>query len=214
MKQVYNFYFPDYETHFPKMLEKSLKKEGHLRYQSAARDFAVSLCSLKRVSIDIGGNVGLWSCELVDHFEKVIIFEPVKEFIDCLKLNLRRNNFEIHQVALGNQESSVNMKIVEGNTGHTHIDLTSISNGDTLLKKLDSFNFTNVDLIKIDVEGYENQVLEGAYQTILSNKPVIIVEQTRHEYQNDKETLPAVKLLQNWGYKVQGTFNKDWVLTT
>ena len=38
-------------------------------------------------------------------------------------------------------------------------------------------DFADVDLIKVDCEGYELNVLRGALQTILINKPVIIVEQ-------------------------------------
>ena len=49
MKHVHGFYFPDYDTHFPKMLDKSLKKDGVLRYQWRARDFAVSICKNKNI---------------------------------------------------------------------------------------------------------------------------------------------------------------------
>ena len=42
--------------------------------------------------------------------------------------------------------------------------------------KLDSFNFSKVDLIKIDVEGREAEVLEGAVNTIKTHKPVLMIE--------------------------------------
>ena len=83
MKESHGFWFPDYDNHFPRLLEKSLKKEGILRYQWKARDAAVALCEKRRVCLDIGANVGLWSCDLVESFERVVAFEPVQEFIEC-----------------------------------------------------------------------------------------------------------------------------------
>ena len=51
MKQSHGFYFPDYDEHFPRLLEKSLKKEGITRYQWKARDAAIAACDNKRICI-------------------------------------------------------------------------------------------------------------------------------------------------------------------
>jgi FkbM family methyltransferase len=212
MKQSHGFYFPDYDEHFPRLLEKSLKKEGITRYQWKARDAAIAACDNKRICIDIGANVGLWSCDLVEKFEKVIAFEPVKDFIECYRKNVKKDNFFVYECALGKEESYIKMNIVEGNTGHTHIDKNSIGKGNIPLKTLDSFNFTNVDLIKIDVEGYENDILQGALHTIQYNKPVLVIEQQKHEYQDDSKSLPAVRFLETLGYRVIGQYNKDFIL--
>ena len=62
-----------------------------------------------------------------------------------------------------------------------------------ILKPLDDYNFTDVDIIKIDVEGHEHSVLLGAKQTILQNKPLIQIEiQTKQKY-------AVYKLLENLG---------------
>jgi len=50
--------------------------------------------------------------------------------------------------------------------------------------KLDNFNFTDITLIKIDVENHENQVLIGAKQTILNNKPIIVLENSYYYFSN------------------------------
>ena len=42
--------------------------------------------------------------------------------------------------------------------------------------KLDNFNFNDITLMKIDVENHENEVLIGGRETILRNKPTIILE--------------------------------------
>jgi FkbM family methyltransferase len=212
MKNFQGFWFPDYDDHFPRMLNKSLVKEGVLRYQWRARDSAVNQCKQKRNCIDIGSNVGLWACELVDHFDTVIAFEPVQEFIDCFEKNVKKLNYVVHPVALGREESLIEMNIVHGNTGHSHIDKKSFGKGSIPLKTLDSYNFNDIDLIKIDVEGFEEEILFGAEQTIIRNHPVLVIEQQKHEYKNDMDDLPSVKLLNKWGYVVVEQFNKDWVM--
>ncbi len=212
MKQSHGFWFPSYDDHFPRMLDKSLKKDGVIRYQWRARDAAVAACEQKRVCIDIGANVGLWACDLVNSFEHVIAFEPVAEFRECFDKNVSIKNYTMYPVALGHEESLIEMNIVQGNTGHSHIDQNSIGKGTIPLKTLDSFNFTNIDMIKIDVEGFEGEILAGAMKTIELNKPVLVIEQQKHEYQNDMNETPAIKILESWGYKVVEQFNKDWVL--
>lgn len=212
MKNVHGFWFPDYDTHFPKMLDKSIRKDNVVRYQWRARELAIEHCDQKRLCLDIGSNVGLWSCELVDQFDHVIAFEPVEEFRDCFSKNVKKDNYTLHGVALGKEESFINMNIVSGNTGHSHIDMNSYGRGKIPLKTLDSYNFENVDMIKIDVEGFEEEILVGAEKTILKNKPVLAIEQQKHEYKDAMTDLPSVKLLEKWGYKVVGQVKKDWVL--
>jgi FkbM family methyltransferase len=212
MKQVHGFWFPDYDTHFPRMLDKSLKNDGVVRYQWRARELAIAESTSRRICIDIGANVGLWSCELVEHFDQVIAFEPVEEFRKCFERNVNKSNYVMHPCALGREESFINMNIVEGNTGHSHIDTSSIGQGTIPLKTLDSFNFDNIDMIKIDVEGFEEEILAGAEQTILRNKPILAIEQQKHEYKDAMVELPSVRMLERWGYKVVGQVKKDWIL--
>lgn len=59
-------------------------------------------------------------------------------------------------------------KPVKINTGYQRVSVPQLT--------LDSYNFTDVDIIKIDVEGYELQVLEGAHQTIANNRPIVQIE--------------------------------------
>ena len=212
LKEYHGFYFPSYDDHFPTMLDKSLKKENTLRYQWRARDAAVKACGKKRNCIDIGANVGLWACDLVKEFGHVLAFEPVRDFRKCFVRNVNAANYTLYENALGKEETFINMNIVKGNTGHSHVDPASYGKGLIPMKTLDSFNFTDVDMIKIDVEGFEEQILFGAQKTIETNLPILVIEQQKHEYQNDMEDLPSIKLLNKWGYEVIDQYNKDWIL--
>jgi len=75
------------------------------------------------------------------------------------------------------------------------------------IRPLDSFNITNVGLIKIDVEGMEELVIEGALNTIEKYKPVLIIE--IHDISHFKVTDMCRKLL-SFGYnRIEPVDNSD-----
>lgn len=94
-----------------------------------------------------------------------------------------------HNVALGPTRGSIEMHIKK-NDGHNRVandNYTTPSGKPVKVNTgyqrvsvpqhtLDSYNFTDVDIIKIDVEGYELQVLEGAVHTIANNRPIVQIE--------------------------------------
>ena len=214
MFEYMNWWFPDGETHFPEMLDKGITKGGPKgEYQWQARNKSLKYVKNKRLALDIGANVGLWSRSLTKHFDQVIAFEPVSIFRDCLNKNVKSTNFKVMSVALGNKETTANMNITEGNTGHTHIDPASIGTGNIQVITLDSLNLNNVDYIKLDCEGFEFRVIQGAEQTIKRCQPVIVVEQKPHDAYSDQYTQhAAVELLQSWGLEKLDNHNDDWIL--
>jgi len=128
--------------------------------------------SLRKV-IDIGAWWGPWSLWWHDKAQHVEIFEPNQQIIPKLKNNIKDlKNCTLHETALGDKLGNVSMKYAS-HTGTYHIKDT---NGSISLKTLDSYNFDSVDIIKIDAEGYELPVLEGAKETILGNRPWIQIE--------------------------------------
>jgi len=212
MREQYGWYFPNIETHFPQMLAKNVSKGGPTEYQQPVRLRSLQHVKNKRTALDIGANVGLWSRDLVKHFEQVIAFEPVAMFRECLEHNVTAPNIVVESVALGDTEGQVNMIITEGNTGHTHVDPNSV-NGDTKIIRLDSLNLQNVDYIKIDCEGFEYRVLQGAKETIKRCRPVVVIEQKPHEmYSKDYGQFAAIGLLEDWGMVRLDQVKDDWIM--
>ena len=123
--------------------------------------------------IDVGAWWGPWTITWQNNAEHVEIFEPNQAILPKLKRNISNfKNCTLHETALGNKAGKISMEQVT-HSGTYHIKDT---HGLINVTTLDSYNFDSVDVIKIDVEGYEIPVLEGARNTILVNKPYIQIE--------------------------------------
>jgi hypothetical protein len=213
MREHYGWHFPDFDTHFPQMLKKSVDRGGPAEYQLPVRKRSIELCQSRRTAIDVGANVGLWSRDLIDNFAKVVAFEPVAIFRECLEKNVSGPGLFISPYALGDQDTVATMIITEGNTGHSHLDPNTIGLGDVTVVKLDNLNIEEVDYIKIDCEGYEYRVLQGAEQTIKTWRPVVVVEQKPHAaYSDQYGQHAAIDLLQSWGMIRLDQVKDDWIM--
>jgi FkbM family methyltransferase len=213
MRNDYGWWFPETESHFPRMLKKSVDKGGPSEYQHIVRNRSVAFCQQRRLAIDVGANVGLWTRSLVREFQQVIAFEPVAMFRECLSRNVTAPNLLVQTVALGDINTTARMNITEGNTGHTHIDPTSIGQGDTIVCTLDSFEYQNLDYIKLDCEGFEYKVLLGAVYTIKQNRPIVVLEQKPHDaYSDQYSQFAAIELLQSWGMVRLDQVKDDWIM--
>jgi len=143
-------------------------------------------------SIDVGASSGLYSLALVPLSRKVIAFEPrtnaVQDLIEitqALKLPI-----EIKIFALSNQAGEAEMRMLKHDLGRSTIaqentlmdpDGSPINIALVQTKTLDSFFFSKIGFIKIDVEGHEMSVLEGARQTIANNRCNLLLEmEERH----------------------------------
>jgi FkbM family methyltransferase len=147
-------------------------------------------------------------------FEALAAFEPMTEHRACWHKNMRdRKNAELFSCALGAEEGVVKIATrTAGSSGDTGV--IPNADGDIDMQTLDFFNFKNVDLIKIDCEGYEENVLRGAEKTLLACKPVVIVEQ---KYDMSKqyglEKRGAVKYLESLGARVVAEISGDYIMT-
>ena len=80
-----------------------------------------------------------------------------------------------------------------------------------IIQPLDSIQFdSDISLIKIDVEGYENHVLKGAYTTINKHKPTIWIEDFKHD--KDYNSSAVKYLVENFKYKVTNRSECNFLL--
>ena len=213
MVEHYGWKFPDFETHLPRMLKKSVDKGLPAEYQVAVRRRSIELCNNRTLALDIGANVGLWSRDFVGSFKRGIAFEPVALFRECLEHNVQGKNFEVQPIALGDQDTQGTMIITEDNSGHSHLDPATMGTGNVQVVRLDTLNFLDVSYIKIDCEGYEYRILQGAEQTIRRCRPVVVIEQKPHDaYSKQYGQFAAVALLQEWGMIKLDQVRDDWIM--
>ena len=134
--------------------------------------------------LDIGANIGTHSVVIakVCPTTTVHAFEPMDIHYDLLELNKHMNslsNIICHNVGLGSEPGIMyqpNLEFEkEGNFGGHGLSYEK-TNKEISIKTIDMYNFSNVSFIKCDVEGFELNVLKGALDTIIKNKPVMIIE--------------------------------------
>jgi len=175
MKQVYNYWMPDTDIHFEKLITKRIKNGGPAEYQDDVRDAAYKYVTDFNVCVDVGANVGLWAKPLTKIFNHVIAFEPLEQVYECLEKNVKGLNIEIHKHALGSVNDVVEMFYNSKNTGNSFV--SEVGTGSIKIKRLDDLNLPKFGLLKIDCERHELEILKGAAQTLLKYKPIIICEQ-------------------------------------
>ncbi len=154
--------------------------------------------------IDIGAHIGWYTVKLAERAKHVYAFECSPKSFNylCANIALSEKDYEVtkYNCALSNEEGTVDYYIRDpkdgGGNGISKFEYDTIHatpHIEVPSRTLDSFNLTNVNFIKIDVEGHEKQVLEGAVKTIISNNYPKIMFESWDEHQ-EKNNLPAIKL--------------------
>jgi len=172
-------------------------------------DLAMTFVDNFGVAIDVGANIGEWAEKMALKFSRVIAFEPGEDVFEKLvKVGKFHNNIDCHKKAVGDVEYGqvelVSLQKKVRNSQSRYIRKIAHKNGEvfvnhTSMTTIDSLNLDKLDLLKIDVEGAEMLVLQGAAKTILKYKPVIIIEDSsygkRYGYRQDATD----KVLKKWG---------------
>jgi len=169
--------------------------------QQAQRDAALQYIKQWRVCLDIGSNIGQWTRPLSKKFESVVCFEPNPNFRECFEKNIQEKNVLLWPYGLSDKEHKAKQDF--------NSTVLQQEDGDIDCRTLDSFGLTNVDFVKIDVDGFEIPLLNGARETLSKNDPVINIEMKR-----DKRTDIVVKcesILKDLGYKFQKRTKSDEV---
>lgn len=167
--------------------------DGKGTYQYAKFLGAMEHCKSFRTCIDQGSHIGLWTVHLAKRFDQVMCFEPVAALRECWIQNVLglAERTKLYECALGKEPGVVTMASNPAACGDSWVDVAGaekrVIHGATAqpadtsveMRTLDSFEFIDVDFMKVDAEGYEENILRGAAETIRQWRPTIIVEQKR-----------------------------------
>lgn len=159
--------------------------------------------------LDIGANIGVISQALVSEGNAVLAFEPQPELFAILKENLEfasqlnNNTFDLRNTAVGDKAGIAEMPKVyyseKGNFGGLGLGQSSMYGTiEVPVMTIDSLELPEVGFIKIDVEGYEYEVLVGATETINRCRPILYIE--------DDRTSKSYKLreyIKSLGYEIE-----------
>ena len=157
------------------------------------------------VFFDVGANIGLHSVFAAKCLQgstgRVYAFEPVPSLREQLQASLALNNLsnvKVFPYALGDSNASSEIYFSNCNMGHSTLMPSSDVNQvlRVEIKKLDCEfeSLDRLDLMKIDVEGYEYSVLVGAGKTIQKYRPVILLEFSPSTYEVFDTNLPGLIL--------------------
>jgi FkbM family methyltransferase len=203
MKKVFEYYMPNSDNHFERLINKRVRNGGPPQYQDDVRDEAYKYVTDFDIAVDIGANVGLWAKPLTQRFKRVIAFEPLQQVYSCLEINCENLPVELHKHALGSVNDVVEMVFDAENTGGSFV--SEVGTGTIQIKRLDNLNLPKFGLLKIDCERHELEVLKGAMDTILKYKPIIVCEQ-----QADTNEC-AGTYLKSFGAKEITNVRKDYI---
>jgi len=132
--------------------------------------------------VDVGASLGdhtVTYSDMVGNAGIVHAFEPNPVAFECLRYNMRkRQNVVIYPIALGSYEAFGSV-VENDNLGAAQVVLSTV--GAILVKPLDLIgrHWTRLDFVKIDAEGFEPDIIQGARATLRRLRPALLVEINR-----------------------------------
>ena len=194
MKKLKNGWFvPDDDTRVSGLLENDLSMDQP-SYEDKYRSLIIESLPNKRTFVDVGANVGIWSLPMRLHFEKVISYEPSKQNIECIKSNIP-SGIELREKAVADFNGEAKFHQAGKNCGDGKLCREGVKSAYVVpVVKLDDENLQNVDMIKIDTQGWELDVLKGMSNLINSQRPWIMIE-------INEDVDKCCELMENYGYE-------------
>jgi FkbM family methyltransferase len=159
-------------------------------YEEAEISLFCSLAAMSRLVVDIGANIGVYTCAAAAHLEKyghVIAFEPVPANLDHLNRNVLANGLSgrvtVEAAAVGEKGGQIKIHLARFIGRHSISAANALGASRSIsapMVTLDSYLAAHAvgdpDIVKIDVEGYDGHVLRGAMETLRRATPTLFVE--------------------------------------
>ena len=190
MKLIKGWWLPDTDTHF----EHYIKDGG---YQTVHRNTILNHIVMNKHTlkncVDVGSHVGFWSKDFTELFNHTYAFDPIPQVRECYVKNITNPNYTLYPYGLGKEEKTIKVSYYPEETGNTHAN--EQGNLEINVRTLDSFDLNFIDYIKIDAEGYEIEVVEGAKNLIEKCKPFIHIEAKKKVMVKQNITMNAIEEL-------------------
>lgn len=152
-------------------------------------DLIKNIVNSTDVVLDVGSNIGYHSLmisKIIGNKGKIYAFEPYDKNFAILHKNIllnNTNNIKLNNIALGDKNMKGSLKVFKDYAYNSLLNLKRLPQVGTekvRMEQLDTFVYkrkiNRIDLIKIDVEGFELNVLKGAKRTLREYKPKIVCE--------------------------------------
>lgn len=160
-----------------------------------------------RTFIDIGAHVGTWTINLAKYFDRVIAFEPDPRANSVLRKNLELNNIknvEVIPKAVSNKSGQVKFNLFYNPATNTLMDPKQMGRTDSPIAELEvetvsidefveSRGINDVDFIKVDAEGAELLIVEGAINMFKTQNPDFFIEMHGLFYERLRKALSFVQ---------------------
>jgi FkbM family methyltransferase len=189
-------------------------------YERSLIDWAKQFVTPDSTFVDVGAHIGSWTLLMSKLANQVVAFEPQRMRYYQLCGNISVNdlsNVRALNYALANPEKRNSTMVIhkfgvdtgcstlrEDVKNRSVLEGTPVSGTETIdIKCLDDFEIDKISLMKIDVEGFELEVLQGALRTLQRCKPFIIIELWSGDwFKESRET--TIQWLRDHDYHVGG----------
>lgn len=155
------------------------------------RDTLSRLNKDKAIFVDIGANVGQHSLFMAAHGAQVHSFEPFDRVRNQLQMQIDKNaltSITVHPLGLSNENTRLPFFAPTGNNaGIGSFDASTTSKGNVSIGELElvkgddylaAQSITTIDIMKMDVEGFEKFAIEGLQKSLSDTRPIIVCEIT------------------------------------
>lgn len=168
----------------------------------------------KRICLDVGANLGLFTYFLSRYSPHVYAFEPNPIPLRILRY-VADKNVTVLEMALSNKTGEAELVVPKGRKGWSSNGASVEYDSDQgrIVKvpgsRIDDLEYRDIGFIKIDVEGHEKSVLEGAQKTLSRDRPNLFVEnEFTHAGDGVTEVFDMMKALDYDGFAlINGVFS-------